>query len=114
MLGLFITSVISGTVVGGVTSAQNYCKYQAQISDTITQTNTFIANATKTYDNLVEEDQTVLSDTASLQMAAMASTNNLLTLRQNYVNQLKKYQLIALFFVVIVFAMLLGKKLKIY
>jgi len=110
MVGL---GVIMGAV-GGVTSAQNYCNYESQLASTVTQTNTFITNAQASFAALGAQDAKVVQDTNDLATAAAAASNNLLQLRQNYVGQMKKYQIISLFVIVIVFALLLGKKLKLY
>jgi hypothetical protein len=107
-------AVLASGVIGGVTSAQNYCKYESQIGDTITQTNKFITSATAAYNAIVAQETVVTDDTKQLQIAAVTATNNLLSLRQNYVNTLKRYHIIALFIIVIVFILLLAKKLKVY
>lgn len=110
MVGL---AVIMG-ITSGISSAQSYCKYEAQIKQVESQTTQFITHAEKVYDALQQQDEEVQQQTANLQLAAAASSNNLLQLRKSYVAELKKDQLIALFIIVIVFVLLLAKKLKIY
>jgi predicted PurR-regulated permease PerM len=113
-MALMIFMAVAGGVIGGVTSAQNYCKYKAQLASTIAQTNSFITSAKASFAALGAQDQQIKDDTNNLTEAAAASSNNLLQLRQNYVGQMKKLQIAALFVIVIVFALLLGKKLKLY
>jgi hypothetical protein len=110
MIGL---AVIMG-VTSGISAAQSYCKYESQIKQVKEQTEQFITHAEKVYDELQQQDQEVQQQTAGLQEAAAAASNNLLQLRKSYVAELQKDQLVALFIVVIVFILLLAKKLKIY
>lgn len=103
--------LISG-IMGGVTAAQNYCKYQQETANVITQTNQVVLQSGKVYDALLQQDQTVLDEIGALQTTSLAASNNLVQLRKNFVANLAKYQLIALVFIIIVFMLLLGKKMK--
>ena len=101
-------------ITGGISSAQSYCKYESEIKQVKQQTETFVEHAEKVYEALQNQDEEVQQQTADLQQAAAAASNNLLQIRKSYITELKKYQLIAMFIIVIVFVSLLAKKLKIY
>lgn len=105
-------AIIGSTVTGGIAAAQNYCKYQQETADVIAQTNNVVTQSGKIYDALLQQDNTVLDEMHSLQTASLAASNNLIQLRKNYVTNLEKYRLIALIVIIIVFMLLLGKKMK--
>ena len=103
-----------GAVTGGITAAQQTCKAKDQTQKVIEQTKNYIANANQTFTNLTKIDQNILNNTMNLQVAANAATNELLTLKQGYVSTIKKMQIGVAMVIIIVFMLLLGKKLKIY
>ena len=111
---VFLALGVVAGVMGGVSSAQNYCKYEAQTKKVLAQTQQVIANSQAIYDNIQNVDEQVLQENNNIQQQSLAASNSLLELRQAYVTELKRDQIIALFIVVIVFMMLLGKKLKLY
>ena len=110
MIGLAVIMAITS----GVSAAQSYCKYESEIKQVQQQTEKFVEHAQKVYDALQEQDEAVQQQTADLQQSAAAASNNLLQLRKSYVAELKKDQLVAMFIIVIVFVLLLAKKLKMY
>ena len=113
MAGLMLFAGLAMGITGGISNAQNYCKYEKKIKKVIEETNQVIQKSQKVYDNIEIVDNSVLSDILTLSQAAQASSNDLLTLRQQYIDQMRKYQLVALMVVVAVFMLLLAKKLKI-
>lgn len=111
-LFLLGVGIVSGTI-SGISSAQNYCKYEQQLKDVLDQTNQITQKSQQVLDGLEAQDDTVIQETQALQIAALAASNNLVELRKTYIEQLRRYQLYAMMFVVVVFMLLLAKKLKI-
>jgi hypothetical protein len=104
--------ILSG-ITAGVTSAQNYCKYEQQLKDVLQQTDQISDKSKQVLDALEQQDQSIARETQALQIAALTASNSLVELRKAYVAQLQRYQLFAMMFVVLVFMLLLAKKLKI-
>ena len=103
-----------GAITGGISAAQQTCKAKAQTDQVIQQTNSYIASANSIFDNLKTIDGNVLNDTMNLQTQASQSTNELLTMKQEFSSKMKKMQIGVAMVIIIVFMLLLGKKLKIY
>ena len=110
MVGLM---VVMG-VTGGVSAAQQTCKAKAQTEQVVQQTESYVANANQIFDNLENIGNNVLEQTINLQQQANIATNQLLTMKQQFNANIKKMQIGVSMVIIIVFMLLLGKKLKIY
>jgi len=113
-MAMFVISAVAGTVMGGVSAAQQLCKTEAQTAQVIQQTKSYIANANTIFDNLETIDNSVMQATQALQNEASLATNQLLLMKQQYVAHMKQMQIGVCIIIIVVFMLLLGKKLKIY
>lgn len=104
--------VLSG-VIGGISSAQSECKYKQQLNDVLLQTEQIKEKSQAVLDALENQDNIVVENIQQMQLDALTASNNLVELRKEYVTKLKRYQLFAMLFIVVVFMLLLAKKLKI-
>lgn len=110
MLGL---GCIMG-ITGGISAAQNTCKYQQQTAQTLQSLSTFITAAQGTETTLQNQLDSQNQTIEDLTEQAMATANNLYIIKKEYVADMKQKQLMAIFIVITVFLLLLGKKLKVY
>lgn len=101
-------------ITGGISAAQNTCKYQQQTAQTLQSLNTFIQTAQGTEDTLQAQLDAQNQTIEDLTEQAMATANNLYIIKKEYVSSMKQKQLICVFIVITVFMLLLGKKLKVY
>lgn len=113
-MALMIIGAVVGAVTGGISAAQQTCKAKEQTQQVIEQTKNYVSSANKTFQSLTNIDQDVLNNTISLQISANIATNELLTMKQQYTSNIKKMQIGVAVVIIIVFMLLLGKKLKIY
>jgi hypothetical protein len=113
-MALFLLAVgVIGGITGGISSAQNECKYEQQLKDVLAQTEQIKEKSQHVLSDLENQDKIVGQEIQGMQISALAASNNLVELRKAYVTQLQQYQLYSMMFVVVVFMLLLAKKLKI-
>ena len=101
-------------VVGGFTSAQTVCAQQEETKKIVEQTKDYIENANTIFNNLQTVDNNVLSSTLKLGDQSTASINTLKKMHSDYLTSMKKKQIGVALIIVVVFMLLLGKKLKLY
>lgn len=111
--GMLVFMGILG-IVGGFTSAQTVCAQQEETKKIVEQTKDYIENANTIFNNLQTIDNNVLSSTETLGNQNLASINTLNNMREKYLASMKKKQIGVALIIVVVFMLLLGKKLKLY
>ena len=101
-------------ITGGFSAAQHTCKYLAQTATVKQQTIAFISSAKLQLKNLQTTDGKLNDETNDLNIQSQTAVNLLLGMRKDYIAYMKKFQLGSIFVIIIIFMLLLGKKLKIY
>lgn len=103
-----------GAVTGGVSAAQEYCKQEAQASQVLAQTQQFVQQSNALFKNLQALDNEVKGQINTVKEQEFIAVNTLQSMKQDYKATMKKMQIGVAIFIIIIFMLLLGKKLKIY
>jgi len=114
MIGMMVTAFVGGTVIGGVSAAQQYCKQQAEAQQILQNTQKYIKTASATFDALEVDLQSAQNATNEIEDEITQSSATLSKMRSDYKSTLEKIQIGMALFIIIIFMLLLGKKLKIY
>ena len=113
-MALMIFMAVSGGIMGGVKAAQSTCKDEQQTQQVIAATEKFVATSKRQLEQLQTIGSSEVATINELAGEAYDACNQLQSIHQEYISTMQKMQLVALFIVVIVFMLLLGKKLKLY
>lgn len=105
---------VIGSVTGGISAAQQYCRQEAQARQVLIQTQQFVQQSSAIFKGLVKLDDDIKNQIGDLMTQQMEAVNTLNQMKQDYKAEMKKMQIGVALFILIVFMLLLGKKLKIY
>lgn len=114
MAALLTFLACTGAITGGINAAHTTCSNEEKTQQAIQATQQFVAASEKMYANLQEIGDNEINTLNNLSAEALAACDSLRSVHSAYIAQMQKLQLIALFIIVIVFMLLLGKKLKLY
>ena len=104
----------ASAITGGISAAHTTCSNEEKTQQAIQATQQFVAESQKLYANLEQTGKNEIDTLNNLSAEALAACDTLQGVHKAYLAQMQKLQLIALFIIVIVFMLLLGKKLKLY
>ena len=103
-----------GAVTGGISAAQMYCQQEKQAQRVRQQTQQFIQQSSTLFQNLQALDNETQQQTNDVMMQESEAVNTLASMTAEYKSKMEKMQIGVSVFIIIVFMLLLGKKLKIY
>lgn len=101
-------------VTGGIAAAQEMCAKEKQTSELLEQTKNYIESSNLIFNNLQNIDNNVMENTKALSEQSAASAITLKKMQEAYIKSMKKMQLGVALIIVVVFMLLLAKKLKLY
>lgn len=113
-IAMTIVPMIAGGVMGGLQAAKQQCKFLNQTKEVKEQTAKFVKSQEDIYKSLERLDQNILNTTVDLQEKMTTIVKKLQISKNEFAISMKKLQLIIACIIIIVFMLLLGKKLKIY
>ena len=105
---------IAAPIISGLHAAERQCKLLEQVKDVKKKTAEFVLSQEKLYKQLQILDNAILSATEKLQNDMQDTTELLLQMKIEFAVSMKQLQLVIACVIIIVFMLLLGKKLKIY
>ena len=111
---MMVVGVVAGGVTSGISAAHTTCDDEQKTQEAIQATQAFVSESQKRLAYLQGIDDGILNQITNLSIASMTACNELQSIRKAYISKMQKMQMIALFIVIIVFMLLLGKKLKLY
>ena len=103
-----------GAVTGGISAAQMYCQQEKQAQRIRQETQEFIQQSSTLFQNLQALDAEIQQQTGAVMMQESEAVNTLSSMKAEYKSKMAKMQIGVSVFIIIVFMLLLGKKLKIY
>jgi predicted PurR-regulated permease PerM len=103
-----------GAATGGVAAAQEFCSQEAQAQKVLAQTQQFVQSSDALFKNLQALDTQLQSQIANVQMQESTAVNTLSDMKQQFASTMQKAHIGVAIVILIVFMLLLGKKLKIY
>ena len=110
MIGMFVIAPI----MGGLNAAKNQCALLQKTQDVQDATAKFVKQETELLNELKALDASVVSASEKVKDDMSDSINTLQLLKINFALSMKRLELIVACIIIIVFMLLLGKKLKIY
>jgi hypothetical protein len=113
-MALMIFMAVTGAVTGGISAAHTTCSNEQKTQQAIQATQQFVAQSQKMFTYLQNIGSSELDTLNNLSQESLAACDELQSVHSAYIKQMQKLQIIALFVIVIVFMLLLGKKLKFY
>ena len=110
LFGMFIVA----PVMAGLNAAKTQCSLLSQVKDVQNQTADFIKTEEKLLASLQNLDNSILTASKDAKSEMNAAINQLQLLRVAYAVSMKQMELTIACVLIVVFMLLLGKKLKIY
>ena len=110
MVGMFVVSPI----MAGLNAAKNECDLLNQVQDVQNTAAKFVDQETALLNNLKQWDDQILSASGKVKSDMQGSINELQTLKVNFAISMKRLELVIACIIILVFMLLVGKKLKIY
>ncbi len=114
MMTMMVVGIIAGGVTSGISAAHTTCDDEQKTQQAIQATQAFVSASQKKLANLQAIDDNIVNEITNLSVASMSACNDLQSMRKAYIAKMEKMQMIAMFIVILVFMLLLGKKLKLY
>lgn len=116
MAGFIIMGAIAitGSITAGISAAQMYCQEEAQAARIRKQTQQFVEQSSKLFQNLEALDSETMQQIDAVKIQESEAVNTLADMKAAYKTRMGKMQIGVSVFIIIVFMLLLGKKLKIY
>lgn len=109
-----IIMACAGAVTGGISAAHTTCSNEEQTQKAIQSTQKFVAVSQEVWAKQAAIGSSEMSTIEELSQEAASACTTLQSVHAQYIQKMQKLQIIALFIIVIVFMLLLGKKLKLY
>lgn len=114
MEALLFSQVLFGSVLGGIKAGQDYCSTLKQADDIKKQTADYVKAQDQLFDEQRALDQIIQDECNTVKNNLFASINTLQNMKKEYAITMMRLQLGIACVIIIVFMLLLGKKLKIF
>lgn len=111
---LLFSQVLFGSILGGVKAGQDYCSTLQQAEDIKKQTAEYIKQQENLFDERRALDEAIQEECNTVKNNLFASINTLQNMKQEYAVTMMRLQLGIACVIIIVFMLLLAKKLKIF
>ena len=111
---MMISTIIGGTTIAAIQGAQKICRLKQQAAKCREETVDFVTQSRKVFEQQRMFQEEVNKELLKVKKGVSDSLNQIVELKQSHAIGLAKLQIISGCVVIIVFMLLLGKKLKIY
>jgi t-SNARE complex subunit (syntaxin) len=114
MMALMACQVILGGIMSGMEAAQKECQNEQDISDTRQQIADLAQTMTTAIDELNQLDNVLQDQINDVQLSTRQVVQKMILSKRDFAIFVKKMQLCVACIIIIVFILLLGKKMKMF